>query len=352
MRGVLTSFLSQKYQGYTKHSTIMNTVKRLLHPSLLLFLVITTIFHRPSQGMQSPIQNLEASLAAATSQGTILALRCNPVDIHRNDNDCNNNDNNDCMVIITRSPAVKSNLTLSHIRRYGAVDDDDDDDDLYDLNGSVQNEQTGSGMLHMLPSDGSLIVGMTGFASDVRHLTRYLDFMSAEHGIIYGRRTAMTMSSRKVVRALEEKLSNVAMVAGTRPYGVEAIVVDGTQGDVFTMDPSGGSRKWESSAAAVGRYAPEVRKHLFSKVNEERPNSIEKCIHFGLECVLKACMDRGAHSTDISSDQFECLVVRLASSRGMSMGSASKCRRVKRGFIDATFQKVVDKIDVTKKITN
>ena len=295
--------------------------------------------------MQSPIQNLEASLAAATSQGTILALRCNPVDIHRNHND---EDEDDCMVIITRSPAVKSNLTLSHIRRYSAVDDDD----LYDLNGSVQNEQAGSGMLHMLPSDGSLIVGMTGFASDVRHLTRYLDYMSAEHGIIYGRRTAMTMSSRKVVRALEEKLSNVAMVAGTRPYGVEAIVVDGTQGDVFTMDPSGGSRKWESSAAAVGRYAPEVRKHLFSKVNEERPNSIENCIYFGLECVLKACMDRGALPTDISSDQFECLVVRLASSRGMSMGSASRCRRVKRGFIDATFQKVVDKIDVTKKITN
>ena len=304
--------------------------------------------------MQSPIQNLEASLAAATSQGTILALRCNPVGIRR-DRDHNNNDDadDDCMVIITRSPAVKSNLTLSHIRRYSVVDDDDDDvDDLYDLNGSVQNEQAGSGMLHMLQSDGSLIVGMTGFASDVRHLTRYLDFMSAEHGITYGRRTAMTMSSRKVVRALEEKLSNVAMVAGTRSYGVEAVIVDGTQGDVFTIDPSGGSRKWESSAAAVGRYAPEVRKHLFSKVNEGRPTSIENGIHFGLECVLKACMDRGALPTDVSSDQFECLVIILASSRGMSMGSGSRCRRVKRGFIDAAFQKVVDKIDVTKKITN
>ena len=267
--------------------------------SVPIFCLAFNILGSSSGELLSPIKNLEASIAAATSHGSIVAVH---------------SDYDDAIILISRSPTVRSNLTLASIRNHG--EDCIDCDEIFGSEVSTGPVSVTSGMVYAM--NPQLVVGMTGLASDVRHLSRYLGKLNANYGHLHGR--SFSMSSIKATQTLSSKMAHTASVSGARPFGVEAIII-GSGGMIATIDPSGGLRTW-GDGTCIGKYSHQVRNHLTSllKSNKDDDNEtlqckqeedyIEKSLRFGIEAIVKAYHDsEGCLGPNICPEQFECIVV-------------------------------------------
>lgn len=267
----------------------------------------------------TPVKNLEASLAAAAAHGTIVAVTARL--------ESNGADGSDfATIILTRSPTVRSNLTIDYIRNHGSDEFGEGDEvleyssDKHMFRSSLFSGPvpTTSGMVHLLHP--SLVVGMTGFASDVRYLSRFLANLNMNYEHLHGRSSssaAGNLSTLKTARALSSKIANVAMVSGARPYGVEAVVIG--IGSICTTDPSGSSHRWDK-ATAVGKYSHQIRKYLvellcnnidrdFRNELTEYPISIREALECAFQATLKAHKDVEGDFRNMSPEQFECIVI-------------------------------------------
>ena len=303
---------SSKYSRINHHLN-MNIIHILFRNITLIILVM---IYTSSADLLSPVRNLESSLAAAAAHGTIVAVTAKLAE-SQNDNEIGSDM---ATIILTRSPTVRSNLTLDFMRNHGYDEEDDDSiEDMFRSQLLIGPVPTTAGMVHLLHS--SLAVGMTGFASDVRYLSRFLANLNVNFEHLHGRSSssaAGSLSALKATRALSSKLSNVAMISGARPYGVEAIIVG--PGSICTVDPSGCFHRW-NKASAIGKYSQQIRKRLTALLTSEEaddnteenrieyPTTIKDALECAFQAILHAHKEAVGDFNNMSAEQFECIII-------------------------------------------
>lgn len=252
---------------------------------LLAPLTVASQSTSTAAGLQYPNKNLGPSLAASAAAGTVVAVTAPS---GRDGQEGN------CCVILTKSVAqradddeendVDSALMISSATlTRGASDIKDDQDDDDDINASITEPELlqpicpgrYSPSLSILSTSSSpLILALTGFGPDVHHLSLSAAKVYSNHVHLYG---GTVMRTDKMATVMADRLAGAAMSMGSRPYGVQALVVgdrlvssngggSGGNGSVargemqlYTIDPAGGCRHWSGGGTVVGRDADMVR---------------------------------------------------------------------------------------------
>jgi len=246
----------------------------------------------------SPIQNFEPSWAAASAQGTTIALSYS----RQNENGGHG------IVVLLRSPSGTSDSGLS-----SADADALPKSNWIKVDGLRVSQQSSDKLQRSDTSPRWTMLGkealccMTGLTSDVDYLSRVLQKQLDVHRIIYEEN--LDMPALKVVRSLASLLQEAAQNRGGRPYGIQSLIVgrSSTRSSLhlYSLDPSGGFRHW-GSATAIGRNAQTVRKQLHKAISNEMPSSGGK----GLETALRSSLDAMREAfVNVESDYYEALVV-------------------------------------------
>jgi 20S proteasome alpha/beta subunit len=232
----------------------------------------------------SPIPNWQASWTASQAQGTAIALVVE-----------------DCVVLFLRSPATnvyKPKVPTVHRHPTEGLKEEEDDPDYA--------ETTVVSELHGLPVEmvdldhpsmtvqyappwfaiGShSVCAMTGLAMDVEHLVRVVQKRVDDHYNLFRK----SLTTHVMTQSLASILQGACLAdGGTRPYGVQALLVgcDDIDGDngadggrtaaagsaalcIYSIDPSGSWQSW-GRATAIGRYATEVRLVLARELRRKR----------------------------------------------------------------------------------
>ena len=225
---------------------------------LLLLSVLIEGSSRTGGASVSPIKHLEASLAASSAHGTVVAVR-------------SLQDQQECVVLVTHRP-----LDTTATRKHPNVADS-----TQELFGLCISDEPGTASWRWTQFGGSCVCAMTGFAADVQHLTRVTLRQVESHQTLYSH----AMSVDRIVRALSFTLQRAALEEGGRPYGVQALVVGLDKKDkmlLYTVDPTGGWQHYGGGATAVGRGAEEVRTKLY-KARRDAVSSV----HLGAKAALK-----------------------------------------------------------------
>ncbi|KAL7442196.1 hypothetical protein ACHAXH_008953 [Discostella pseudostelligera] len=259
----------------------------------------------------SPVSELGPSLAASVAGGTVIAARSPPLlqskhgddVISSDDVDIKNLDDDDCLVLLFRSPIAAGskqrvdagNLTVSSVFDNQA---DIDNCDLADYEQQQQQQQTNryhglsflpngpvnfpflpsssSNNLRILHAPSGLLLAATGFAPDADYILNVAAGRVFSRISVYDTPSSSSMSSTKSVdphRLVREDISPMMMDAtmsdGGRPFGVQLLVVGQSAFvrrstndcplEIYTIDPSGGWKSCVGSGTAVGRGAERVR---------------------------------------------------------------------------------------------
>ncbi len=165
------------------------------------------------------------------------------------------------------------------------------------------------------------ICSMTGFSPDIDYLTRYLQNLVDRHRTTYeSTSTSKTtlISPMSLVEALAEVLQEAGQWQGGRPFGIQALIVGRVTAmelasslGIFTLDPSGGYRRWRGGAA-IGRNGKTIRDLLFEywmspkDVNECKDDGVE-ALFSGLQASVLARMGESEHLE--SSDMYEAVLI-------------------------------------------
>lgn len=347
----------------------------------LLHLISILLLHlHQTHAASSPIRNLESSLAASSAHGTVIAVTCT---IQHTD---------DAVLMLARTPTIRSKLNHHHPAKISTTDikNDSKNDTIGDENDDSMNvlkqasyskhlsvgAPTSSGMLHILHTESTapLAIGLTGLSSDVRHLVRSCANVVSQHDMIFDQQHECSsagnkcLSGYKVVEYLAGRMSNVARVAGARPFGVQALVV-GRSGStvslmksnklsIYTVDPSGGWRKWGGGAAVIGNHSAAVRARLTSHIcgnsneekgvvdndddngdaaddemtaeaNQQRARDVEEALRLAIQSFLDATSEHEQCDASIGSEQLEAVLISCSSgSRPCRVVSAALVREI------------------------
>jgi len=246
-------------------------------------------------GLQYPNKNLGPSLAASAAASTVVAVTAPASSAGEGGQEEGN-----CCVILTKSVAqqahddeesdVDSALmispeTMTMLRGSSDIKGDPDDED-DDINASIAKQEEilqpicpgrYSPSLSILSTSSSpLVLALTGFGPDVHHLSLSAAKVYSNHVQLYG---GTVMRTDKMATVMADRLASAAMSEGSRPYGVQALVVGdrlvstngsgsggsgsgsgaGGEMQLYTIDPAGGFRHWSGGGTAVGRDADMVR---------------------------------------------------------------------------------------------
>ena len=218
----------------------------------------------------SPIQNFGPSVAASNAQGTIVAVAY-PLGAgtRKAEGDLGvSNDGAGIVVLSLSSSSTKSTddiivpLQPSHLKHPEAIN----------VNG-----------IHILPNRDLLrqvlrkelkhprwasmgseaLCCFTGFSADADYLIRALqENVDSQQTLHEGDSSHVT--ARQIVNWLSEELREAGESEGSRPYGVQALLVglsSQKELSMYTFDPSGGYRHW-CAATVIGRGSIEKRKLL------------------------------------------------------------------------------------------
>jgi hypothetical protein len=228
-----------------------------------------------------------------------------------NDNHNEDVDDDDCVVLLFRSPMqnpqllnVGRNLTTSSV--FGSSTSRNNNDDEHH-----QHHHTGltflpngpvnfpflPAQLRILHAPSGLIVAATGFAPDIDHILHVAAGRVLSRSSIFdddggGALSSYSRGGKKSVdphRLLREDLSSLMIDAtmsdGGRPWGVQLLVIgqsalsttatahSSSTLEMYTLDPSGGWRSYcdsssRSSGTAIGRGAERVRSCLQRQMME------------------------------------------------------------------------------------
>jgi 20S proteasome alpha/beta subunit len=279
----------------------------------------------------SPIGNLQESLTASAAHGTVAVVKTFGPSIRDGDCDseCDDGDGEgECAVILSRSPIVPQELSRV---AYHSVEEsevelegEEGDDIVQSTHSSMQVETTklipissrGSvkvatkGVeerfiksrpnLQLLHDDG-LILAMTGFASDIQHLVRYVADYVSDHEHLYGGERPDACSIAR--DSLSDKMRKVGLVGGARPFGVQALLVESAKHKsarkrqdssnsimFYTVDPSGNWIHWGGGATCIGKDAEKVRMQLHRSLHDnknKRPNNWGEALGLAMDAMVK-----------------------------------------------------------------
>ncbi|KAL7516762.1 hypothetical protein ACHAWX_001744 [Stephanocyclus meneghinianus] len=277
----------------------------------------------------SPVSELGPSLAASIAGGTVIAVRSpRKSSFRRNGADDVCPEDDDCIVLLVRSPDVSSrslgvaqkafqdagasNLTVASV--YGSlsgnsqrISRDNDNQSLAEIsiapsstererdelrplfNGPVRHpflQSSSNNNLRILHAPSGLLVAATGFKPDIDHLMHVAAGKVLARTAIYDATLGSSGRSGKSIdphRLVREDLSSIIMEEalasdGARPFGVQLLVIgQSTQAnhlEIYTIDPSGGWRSHVGWGTAVGRGADRVR-DSFSKRRSDKLDTRE-----------------------------------------------------------------------------
>jgi 20S proteasome alpha/beta subunit len=319
-----------------------------------------------------PIGSLQSSLTASEGHGTVAAIQSFG-DI-------------DYVVIVSRSPSESNcNLTrasLANSRIEEAADTEyiNHDYNEKDFSGSrnsflspitfrgaitrpLQNMESEknkwkreSKTLHVLHEEAGICLAMTGFASDVKHLVRYVANVVSEHDYLYG---GDAPNVHSLVRdTLSSYMRDATTLGGSRPFGAQALVVGNSNGNllssgkmqIFTLDPSGNFRHCIGGVATIGKNSELVRQSLCKVLQKDDTNgkdsstsSVQNCLDIAIESIMINNFDAQniSPSDRRIANQFEAIVV---FGGGRSNGRSYSCASLKSDFIFSSYQRCAEAI--------
>lgn len=277
-----------------------------------------------------PIGNFQASLAASEGQATIVALQSS----------C---DGTDFVIIVSRSPNTDSNYLSRSFLGSGISNSDEINECSEERNNEISfltpirsrgavtsfcNQRQGnddrvkkwtkeSRTIHVLHEHVGICLAMTGFASDVNHLVRFVANAVSEHEYLYG---GEVPSVHSLVRnTLASHIRDATTFGGSRPFGVQGMMVGNERGStqLFTVDPSGIFKHCISGVASIGKNAESVRGSILTRLKDEGKidNSLMLNIQYYLDIAIKSILENTIDVNDLSdpnvelSKQFDTVVV-------------------------------------------
>lgn len=257
-----------------------------------------------------PIRNLQASLTASEGHGTVTALRTSY-------------ENNDCVLIVSYSPSESQcNLTQSFWdSRCLDVDFDVDKANLESdstenvvtssrkfmtpitFRGAVRKplhqSKIDSKSLHILQEQSGICLAMTGFASDVKHLVRYVASVVSEYEHLFG---GAVPSIHSLARDTMSSYMRDSTAAGGRPFGVQGLIVGNEYNniskrdkvEIYALDPSGNFRHCISGVASIGRNGRNIQESILRELHEKKVGKVSSNpsseLNISLDMVLKAIL--------------------------------------------------------------
>jgi 20S proteasome alpha/beta subunit len=275
-----------------------------------------------------PVGNFQASLAASEGQATIVALQLS----------C---DDTDYVIIVSRSPNIDSNYLSRSLVGSGINNSDEINESSEDISfltpirsrGALtsfydQREGNDNGVnigkresrtIHVLHEQVGICLAMTGFASDVNHLVRFVANAVSEHEYLYGGGVPTVHSL--VRNTLASYMRDATTFGGSRPFGVQGMLVGNERGStqLFTVDPSGIFKHCASGIASIGKNAESVRGSILKMLKDEGKVddsfSLMLNIQYYLDIAIKSILENTIDVNDISdpnlevSKQFETVVL-------------------------------------------
>lgn len=220
----------------------------------LLCLLMT---YATAESIVSPIQNLEASLAASMAHSMTVAIRSR----------------DDCVVLVRQTQTGSASKLLARpstgksVERHGLL-----------LNDSPPSRTSSSRWRLLSPK---CLCTMTGFAADIAHVTKVLARIAEAHQMVYSE----PIPSRKIIRSISSILQRAAQRDGGRPYGIHSLFVglddhpkDGFH--IYSCDPTGLYRHAANGQTAIGKYSDVVRKELpdGSRTPDDAASALRACL--------------------------------------------------------------------------
>ena len=263
----------------------------------------------------SPIQNLEASLAASMAQGTTIAIKSN----------------DGCVVLVYHSSGHGSSTLL--------------------VKPSVIKSFEMSGLPLCFPPDSSFLSSrwrfltplcfctMTGFAADAAHVTNVLAKIAESNQAVYSEHLPLA----KCVRSLSTILQRAARRDGGRPFGIQSLLVgldskrgNGSGFQIYTCDPTGLYRHFSSGQTAIGRHAEAIRKELSGSNPDDAACALRVC----LQAMLKPSKDDNvAIEVDDGSHALEGLML------WKSASGDCKVAQIDSEFLGQRFRELREQLD-------
>jgi 20S proteasome alpha/beta subunit len=267
----------------------------------------------------SPIRNFEPSWTASSSGGTTIAIPCSMkgrvdmvneiggepavVMIFRSFSMSSLANNNDATIKASNPSAITVLSGLRVVRPiYISADD-------------VSSNCPSQRWTHM---GSTAVCSMNGFVPDVDFLTRFLQQLVEDYRTTNENNSLVNtvpMSTIKLVQYLADELQNACQWQGGRPFGVQAILVGkdtfggiSTSLSIYTVDPSGGYRRW-IGGTAVGWHGNLIRKKMLDY--RHSPNKKYNILDAlsALTIGLQASIFSQNNESERESDQYEALLV-------------------------------------------
>lgn len=225
----------------------------------------------------SPVQNLEASLAASVAQSTTLAIECT-----------------DGILLLYRSPQRATSKLLAPLPKGVS----------FKRNGLKLYEVPQSTPKWRLLAPNCFCT-MTGFSADVSHLTKVLARTVESNHVLYNQ----DLPVQKIVRSLSSTLQGAAQRDGSRPYGIQALLVglaNDNEWRRFTCDPTGVYRHYPKGALAIiGKFSEAIQKEASEVLDKETGDAAGM-----LDACFKAIVQASkSENVKLENDTFEGLLL-------------------------------------------
>ena len=252
---------------------------------MLLLLSVLLISFRGSKSSSvggglsiSPVEHLEASVAASSAHGSVAAIK-------------SVQDEQECVILVIFSPSKtialqKVEQKLPSQRRFGLK----------------VSQEANTHQPRWTQLGESSVCAMTGFASDIQHLTGVTLNQVESHQSLYSH----AMSVDRIVRALAACVQRPAR-SKARPYGIQALIVGldaQRKFQLYTVDPAGGWQHYGGGATAVGRGAEEVRAQLYKALKDRlatKDKDTKQALKMAISSLVGKSLDEDAISNDYSS---------------------------------------------------
>lgn len=276
------------------------TMMMMLRCVSWLLLVVQVV--ASSSDVMSPIQNLEASLAASMAQSTTVAMKTK----------------DDCVVLVYQSANGSTSKLLATPSKRKS----------FERNGLQLNPSRSSSRWAMLSPNS--FCTMTGFSADVAHLTKVLARTVESHQAVYTQQLPII----KCVRSLSLVLQRAAQRDGARPYGIQALLVglDEHGFQLYSCDPTGLYRHFSNGKTVIGKYGESIKKEL-----GDRPADAAAAFQACLKAIVHASKKE---NFKLDSHTLEGLL--------LSKSAAGECEvaQIDSDFLEKCYREIQEQEDI------
>ena len=146
------------------------------------------------------------------------------------------------------------------------------------------------------------------------------------------------MPTVELLQELTRQLRDAAQYESGRPFAVQALMVGYARASkeklfLFTLDPSGGYRHWES-ATAIGKDASSVRKRLYELLSA-RENEATCSAKVALDVAVQALIEKEPSSSNADDEDGLFILEALLVWRGETTRGAISVATIDPRLVEA-----------------